>query len=117
MPARMLMSASTISSSINVKPRAGLPVTVLRSIERLAVERRVDVEHVLPAPPRRIRLVLVRAQAPLGAARHRIDRHAPQKLQLPAGRVVRGGDAFDQGFEIGGIVLAADLDVERSDLA
>src|SRR4051794_36086068 len=100
---RMMISVSTISSSMSVKPsdsaidRFTLPVPVLRAVEGLAVEGRVDVEHVLPAPPRRIGLVLVGSPAPLGAARHRIGRDAAQELQLAAGRVVGGGDALDQG--------------------
>src|SRR3954467_12276082 len=94
---RMTIRETTTSNSIIVKPRSArlpespiikLPVLVFRPVERRSVERRVDVEHVLPAPPRGVRLVLVRAHAPFGRAHHRIDRNVPQVLQLPAGRVV-----------------------------
>src|SRR5262245_7833606 len=118
--ARTTISVITTSSSIIVKPLAlvteGLPVFVFRSIERCTAGSRVDVENVLAAPLRRVGLVLVRAHAPLGAARHRIDRDTAQKLELAARRIVRRRYAVDEHLKIGRIVLAADLDVERSDL-
>src|SRR5512134_2282094 len=66
-----------------------LPVLVLRPVERLAVRLREDVVDVLPAPRRRVRLVLVRAHTPLGRVRHRVDRDLAEELQLPSARVVR----------------------------
>src|SRR5262245_34765896 len=94
-----------------------LPVPVFRAVQRLAVERRVDVEHVLAAPARRVRLVLIRPHAPFGAVGHRIGRNAPQELELPARRVVRGGDALDERVEIRRIVLASRFQIERADLS
>src|SRR5262245_27068089 len=92
-----MISVRTTRSSMRVKPRSFIspnsPFPVFRAIQRLAIERRVDVEHVLAAPARRIGLVLVRAHAPFVAPRHRIGGNAAQESQLPPGRVVRGGDA------------------------
>ena len=48
----------------------------------LAVRLRVDVVDVAAAPRRRVGPVAVGAHPPLGRMRHRIDRHAPQELQL-----------------------------------
>src|SRR5262252_9193941 len=118
---------TTISSSI-VKPRSpragswdevfmALPVPVLGAVERGAVEGRVDVEDVLPAPVRRVGPVLIRAQSPLGLVRHRIDGNPAEEFQLAAGGVVGGVDAVDERLQIRRIVLAADLELERSDLA
>ena len=45
---------------------ANLPVSIFGAVERRALERRVDVEDVLSAPPRGVGLVLVRPQTPLG---------------------------------------------------
>src|SRR5204862_7110113 len=60
------------------------PVFVFRPVQRRAAERRIDVEDVLSAPVRRVRLVLVRPLAPVGALRHRIDRDLAEELQLPS---------------------------------
>src|SRR6185503_4113694 len=94
-----------------------LPVPVLGAVERSALERGVDVEDVLPAPARRVGLVLVGSHPPFGGVRHRIDRDPAQELELPAGGVVRGADPIHQDLEIRGIAFAADLDVERANLA
>src|SRR5688572_26836665 len=98
----------TVSSSISVQPpderrrkvrRRGLtieigvvaagtsgiftsPVTVLAAVEGRAVALAVHVVHVPAAPAPRARIVLIGAQAPLVLARHRIDRHAAQELEL-----------------------------------
>src|SRR5437879_5288107 len=109
--ARMTMRDTTTSSSIMVKPEAPLPVSVFRSIECNAVEGGVDVVDVLAAPFCRIGLVLVRAQAPFRAVRHRVGRNLPQELQLSARRVVRCGDTFDELIEVGRIILGADLQI------
>ena len=68
-----------------------LPIPVLRAVERRAVERRVDVEHVLAAPAWSRRACPGTSAAPTRCAGHRIDRDAPQELQLAAGRVVGRG--------------------------
>src|SRR5215218_9889215 len=113
--ARMTISASTTIISMMVKPR--LPVLVLRPIERSPARRRVDVKHILPAPGGRVRIVLVRPQAPFSRLHHRIDRHAPQELDLASGDVVRRRDSLDERFEILRVPFAAGLDLERRDLA
>src|SRR5882757_5480374 len=85
----------TTISSIIVKPRLErvtgftLPVLVVGAIEGLAVEGGENVEHVLAAPAGRVRFVLVRAHAPLRAARHRVDRNVPEILELAPRGVVR----------------------------
>ena len=94
-----------------------ITIPVLRSVERRAAERGVNVEDVLSAPSRGVRFVLVGAQTPLGAAGHRIDRHPPEELQLASGGVVGGGDAIDQRVEVGGIAFVAEAHLERRDLA
>ena len=65
---------------------------------------------------RRVRLVLIRPHPPFDAARHGIDGNPAEEFQLAAGRVVRGVDAVDERLQIRRIVLAADLELERSDL-
>src|SRR5262245_5487740 len=90
--ARMTINASTTIISMMVKPR--LPVLVLRAIKRSPARGRVNVEHILPAPGSRVRVVLVRAQAPFRRLRHRIDGHAPQELDLASGDVVRRRDSL-----------------------
>src|SRR6266508_5786446 len=118
MLARSTMSDITTISSMSVNPRrACLPVTVLRSIEGGAITLRVDVEHVLSAPRCGVGLVLVRAQSPLAAVGHRVRGDPPQVFQLSAGRVVGGGDAFDQRLEIGRIALTARFYVSRRNLS
>src|SRR6516225_1819375 len=118
----MRRSVTTTTSSISVKPRSvisrftTLPVLVFRAVKRFAFERRVNVEHVLSAPSRRIGLVLVRAHAPLVATCHGVDRNAPQELQFPPRGIIGGSHPIHQRLQVGRIVLAADLDVERSDL-
>src|ERR1700680_5003154 len=69
-------------------PKFSLPVPVFGAVERRGGERRVAVEHVLPAPAGRVGFVLVRTPAPVGAVRHRIDRDAPQVLELAPSSVV-----------------------------
>src|SRR5262245_54678228 len=113
--ARMTTSASTTIISMMVKPR--LPVLVLRSIEPGPVRRRVDVEHILPAPRGRIGVVLVRSQPPFGRLHHRIDWSPAKELYLAAGDIVRRGDPLDERLEILWIAFAAGLDLERRDLA
>src|SRR4029077_4754616 len=95
----------TTMSSMSVKPRAerNLPVTVLGAVERGALECRVDVEDVLAAPLRRVRLVLVGTKRPLGRPGHGIDGDAAEEFQLPAGRVVVRRDAVHEGIEIRGV--------------
>src|SRR5262245_48417513 len=120
-----MMIVRTTISSMSVNPRAvcrqrfmmALPVSELRPVERLAVEGRVDVEDVLPAPTRGVGSVLVRTESPLAASRHGIGRNVAEKFQLASRRIVRGGDAVDERLQIGRIVLAAGLDLERADVA
>src|SRR5215203_1917025 len=109
--ARMTISVITTNSSIMVKPRVdrNLPVTVLGAIERGTLERGVDIEYILPAPPRGVGVVLVGTLPPFGVVGHRVDRHPPQELQLAAGRVVHDCDPFDERVEIGRIAFRADL--------
>src|SRR3954470_13949637 len=129
MVVRMTMSDITTISSIIVKPGCRrvaeptrparsrirqlknrcLPVLVLRAIEGLSIEGRVDVEHVLTTPPCRVRLVLVRSQSPLGTARHRVDRNMPEVLELAPSRVVGRGDAIDQRLQVRRVIFAANL--------
>src|SRR5262245_47781384 len=98
----------TTISSTSVKPRCPrrLPVTVFRPVESGPVERRVHVEHVLAAPPRRVRIVLIGAKTPIHALRHGIDGDAAQKFQLPSRGVVVGRDAFHERFEVGRVPFA-----------
>src|SRR5262245_39407222 len=120
----MTISDITTISSIRVNPTADatlalpfftiLPILVFSSVEGGAVERRVDVEHVLPAPACRVRFVLIRPLSPVVLLRHWIDRDAPQELQLAAGRVVLHRHAVHQLLEVGRITFAARLDLERA---
>src|SRR5216117_3465936 len=115
--ARTTISVRTTSSSMSVKPRSvqrRLPGFVLGAIECCSIEGRVHVKDVLAAPSRGVGLVLIGAQAPLGAARHRIDGNAAQELELASRRIVRRRHAVDERLQIGRIVLAPDLDVERA---
>src|ERR1043166_869925 len=82
MLARMTMSAITTISSMSVNPltfelrtfeRCALPITVLGSIKGGAVALGIHVEHVLAAPRRRVRLVLIRTQPPFVVVRHDSD--------------------------------------------
>src|SRR5438034_10577808 len=104
---------STTSSSMSVNPLS--PVFVLRAIECRPSERRIHVEHVLTAPPGGIRLVLIGPQAPLGAVKHRVERHPSQELELPAGGVVRRGHAVHELLQVRRIILAAGFQIERAD--
>src|SRR5262245_9225917 len=90
-PARTTRTVATTSSSSNVKPRsppirsrdrsvAMLPVLVLGAVEGRRIRGRMNVEHVLPAPTRRIGVVLIRPQTPLGGLGHRILGDAAEKL-------------------------------------
>src|SRR6185295_4436257 len=119
-PARMTMSAMTIIISIRVNPdirdgRAGvacsssiyqLPVPVLRAVERLPFALAVHVEDVLPAPARRIGLVLVGAHPPLRLPRHRIDGDAAQELELASRGVAGSRHAVHELLERFRIALA-----------
>src|SRR5258705_2637727 len=124
MPARMTISVITIISSMRVNPsnllpdvpRNHLPVTVFGSVERGRAVLRVHVEHVLSAPRRGVRLVLVRPQAPFHAVGHRVDRNPPQVLELPAARVVRHGDALDERLEIRRIAFVVGPQLRRRNL-
>src|SRR6185503_8265935 len=132
MPARMTISAITIISSMRVNParlrtdapakrRArepthDLPVTVLGAVERSRTALGKHVEHVLPAPRRRVRLVLVRPQAPLHAVGHRVDRNPPQVFELAAGRVVGRRHALDERLEIRRIAFVVGLQLRRRNL-
>src|SRR5258708_3542187 len=85
---RMTMIERTTSSSMMVKPRSrrftqlriyqspNSPVSILRPIERRAVDPRVHVEHVLAAPAGAVRRILVRALAPLLSVCQRVHRDA-----------------------------------------
>src|SRR5882762_409841 len=112
MPARMTISAITIISSMRVnpsnprtdapadrrtrEPANHLPVTIFGSVERGRAALRVHVEHVVSAPRRGVRLVLVRPEAPFHAVGHRVDRNPPQVLELPAARVARVLELVDR---------------------
>src|SRR5215213_5260718 len=88
MPARMMISVITMSSSIIVKPlrRRSLatliPIAVFRAIESRTLVLGIHVVHVLAAPRRGVRFVLVGAQAPIVGAGRGIDRNAAQEFQL-----------------------------------
>ena len=47
------------------------------------VDLRINIEHVLPAPARAIRIVLHRSQAPVLCIGQGIDRYLPKKSNLP----------------------------------
>src|ERR1051325_7115283 len=106
--ARMTISAITTISSMRVNPAllrtrqrpTHLPVTIFGPVEPRAVALRVHVKDVLPAPRRRVRLVLIRAQSPLHAVGHRIHGDAPQVLQLRSAGVVGARHPFDQRLEV-----------------
>src|SRR5206468_11532538 len=103
----------TMRSSMRVKPRS--PVLVFRPVKCRASKGRVDVEHVLPAPPGRIGFVLVRPQPPLRGVGHRIERNPAQKFQFASGRIVGGRDAVDQLLQVRRVVLAPGFEIERAD--
>src|SRR5207244_7494104 len=108
------MSDMTTISSMIVKPAAerNLPVTIFGPIQRGAIKCRADVEDVLSAPMCRIRIILIRAQGPLGPFGHRVDRNTAEEFQLSPGCVVRHGNALNQRLEIGRVTFAACLDLE-----
>src|SRR5688500_9439201 len=103
--ARITTSASTTINSMMVNPR--LPVLVFRPIEACSIRGRVDVEYVLAAPRRGIRVVLVRSHPPLGRFGHRVDWNTPEEFELAAGDVVRRRHSFDERLEVGRISFAA----------
>src|SRR5205809_5616845 len=75
--ARMAMMATTVISSIRVKPAPPLPGgpspgVVDRPIQRLALALRVDVVDVVTAPRGVVGRVLVASHTPFRAARHGI---------------------------------------------
>src|SRR5512143_4152530 len=117
MAARMPMMATTVMSSMRVKPRAEprSPGVVARSIEALRRALRVDVPHVLAAPGRVLRLVLVASHTPLGGPGHGVDRDAPQELDLAVYRP-HPVHALHQGVQVGRVALAAELHVAPPDL-
>src|SRR5262245_19671335 len=107
----------TVTSSISVNPawRFISPVLVDRAVQPSRFARGVDVEDVLAAPRRALRLVLITPESP-GLAGHGVDRDLAEELQLLAG-VSDLADALDQHFQAGGITLAAELDVGAPDPA
>src|SRR2546423_5453241 len=120
--ARTTISAITTINSMSVKPEdvrhrtIALPVTIFGPVESRAAALRVHVKDVLPAPRRRVRLVLIRTQPPLHAVRHRIDRDAPQVLQLCSAGVVGARHAFDERLEVRRISLVIRLQLGRRNL-
>src|SRR4030095_14826702 len=128
MLARMTMSDITIISSMSVNPpslarlaatlrrgRGSLPVTVLRPVPRGAAALRIHVEHVLAAPTRRIRFVLIGPQPPLGIVGNRIDRNAAEEFELAARRVVGDGHSVHQLVEIRRVSLVIGAQFGRRD--
>src|SRR6266568_963025 len=116
--ARMPMMATTVISSIRVKPAPPLPSSpgvVDRPIERLALALRVDVVDVVPAPRRAVRRVLVASHTPFRAARHGIAGDPPEELEL-AVEGAHAVHALDQRLQLGRIALAPQLDVGPADL-
>src|SRR2546427_8652863 len=116
--ARMEMMATTVISSIRVKPAPPLPSSpgvVDRPIQRLALALRVDVVDVVAAPRRVVRRILVASHTPFRAARHGIAGDPPQELEL-AVEGAHAVHALDQGFQAGGIALAPQLHVRPPDL-
>src|SRR5678816_955047 len=126
MLARITMSDITIINSMSVNPGIReprnllrganhLPVMVFGPIEPGALALRVHVEHVLAAPTRRIRLVLIGAQTPLVVVGHRVERNAPKEFELAAGRVVGNRDSLDERIEIRRITLVIGSQLRRRD--
>src|SRR4029078_7138251 len=123
MLARITMSDITIISSMSVNPGTRgsgfrtrcLPVTVLRPIQRGTAALRIHVEHVLPAPTRRIRFVLIGPQPPLGVVGHRIARNGAEEFELAAGRVVCDGYSVHELVEIRRIALVIGAQFRRRD--
>src|SRR5947207_2684771 len=122
--ASVIISAITTITSMSVnpsnlrtrEPANRLPVTVLRPIQAGATALRIHVKDVLPAPRRRIRLVLIGPQPPFGAAGHRIDRDASQVLQLRPRGVIGASHAFDERLEIRRIPLTVRAQLRRRNL-
>src|SRR5689334_22161209 len=116
----MPMIAATTISSMSVKPRSrrrasspgrvaviASPVLVVRAIERFPVVLRVDIVDVLLTPRARVRVVLVRPLAPLLRLGERVERDAPQELDLLA----HGADLLDavgEHVEIGRVAFRVD---------
>src|SRR5260370_37147168 len=84
---------------------AWLPCGVLCAIEGSALALGVDVEDVLAAEGVGVGVVLVGAEAPLGGPSPRGDGDAAEALHLLALDL----DAGDEGFGVGGIVVAVGL--------
>src|SRR6266702_3768059 len=82
-----------------------LPCGVFCSVECGVVALGVDVEDVLAAEGVGVGVVLVGAEAPLGGPSHRVDGDAAEELHFFA----LNFDAVDEGFEVGGVVVAVGL--------
>src|SRR5260370_13915619 len=77
------MIETTIRISISVNPRrALLPLGIRCSIASLFKAVGIHVEHILPAPRRRLRIVLHAALSPVPRVSHWIERNPPQEFHL-----------------------------------
>src|SRR2546428_12381374 len=112
------MIATTTISSTRVKPASDLrttvfminplPVRILGAVGRDSAAGRPDVEDVRPVPEIRLALLLVRSQHPVGLARHRVDRYAPQELQL-AFLELPGVETVHECIEVGWVSFRVGL--------
>src|ERR1700738_137037 len=90
------MIETTIRISISVNPRrALLPFGIGSSIASLFKAVGIHVEHVLPAPGRRLRIVLHAALSPVPSIGHWVKRDPPQEFHFLV-HLVRDLDALHQ---------------------
>src|SRR5260370_23348648 len=81
---------------------------MLRRIERRAYRMRVYVEPILPAPTRRIRVVLNGTQSPFGLPCHGVYGNLAQKTNLPVTACAEL-HSLHQCFQIWWIAFAPDF--------
>src|SRR4029453_491456 len=111
MAARMPMMAITVMSSMRVKPRARpSPGVVARAIQSFSGALAVDVPHVLAAPGRLVRIILVASHAPLGLGGHGVHGDPAEQLDLPV-LGPHAVDPRDQDLQSRRVPLAPELHV------
>src|SRR6516225_2118856 len=77
--ARSLSERGTIACQVIT---GRLPLRIWRTIGGLLESLSINVENVLPAPTRGLRIILVAAQTPFGRAGERVARDTPQQVHL-----------------------------------
>src|SRR5665213_682389 len=82
--------------SFSVREPIASPLRIRSPILRPIRTLTINIENILPPPALRLRVVLHAAESPIARIRYRIDRHAPQKLNLLAIRILQQLDPVHQ---------------------